>query len=63
MAFLMYKPHIVIDQIYGKIEKTRNVAFNSSVYCHDKMNNQYEMAVDLNEAIDLAVAFLDRYHL
>ena len=62
-SFLMYKPHVFVDQIYKKIEKTREVAFNSSQACGDKMNLMYESAKDLNEGIDLAVSFLDRYYL
>ena len=50
-AFLMHKPHVYIDQMYGKIRRTRKAAFE----VFDKCRNRKEMKFDQAANIELAV--------
>ena len=54
-AFLLHKPHVYLDQSYGKIRRTREVAFNTSSYCQDRQRLRYDQAENLEEAVDKAV--------
>ena len=51
LAFLMHKPHIYVDQLYGKISKTRQIAFDVS----DKCSNRADLRFDEAESIEQAV--------
>lgn len=55
LAFLMGKPHIFIDQMYKKIEYTREVALSTSTSCK---SSSYDSAKDLKEAISKAKSLL-----
>ena len=54
LAFLLHKPHVYLDQSYGKIRLTREVAFNTSTFCQDRVRLRYEQAEDMRQAISLA---------
>jgi len=51
LAFLMHKPHIYLDQMYGKIRKTREVAFDVSEHCGDREEMRYDEAQSIEEAV------------
>ena len=51
LAFLLHKPHVYVDQMYGKIRKTREVAFNVSKKCSDREEMKYDEAENIEEAI------------
>ena len=53
-AFLLHKPHIYLDQSYGKIRLTREVAFNTSTFCQDRDRLRYDQAEDIRQAVRLA---------
>ena len=57
-AFLLHKPHVYLDQSYGKIKRTREVAFNSSDHCQDRKKLRYDQAEDLVQAISVAKEML-----
>ena len=57
-AFLLHKPHVYLDQSYGKIRRTREVAFNSSDHCQDRKRLRYDQAEDIVQAIILAKKML-----
>ena len=58
LAFLLHKPHVYLDQSYGKITRTREVAFRASVSCQDKVKMRYDSAETLEEAVTLASQML-----
>ena len=58
LAFLLHKPHVYLDQSYGKITRTREVAFRASVRCQDKVKMRYDSAETLEEAVTLASQML-----
>ena len=60
-ALLMHKPHVIIDQSYGKITKTREVAFNVSPACSDKNKLRYDHAKSLEEAVEIATSMHQTY--
>ena len=64
LALLMHKPHIVIDQAYKKINRTRSVAFNYSknMICLDKDQMRYDEADSMEKAIYLALKMIQKYH-
>ena len=53
-AFLLHKPHVYLDQSYGKIRLTREVAFNTSTFCQDRERLRYDQAEDIRQAVRLA---------
>ena len=53
-AFLLHKPHVYLDQSYGKIRLTREVAFNTSTFCQDRARLRYDQAEDIRQAVSLA---------
>ena len=53
-AFLLHKPHVYLDQSYGKIRLTREVAFNTSTFCQDKERLRFDQAEDIRQAVRLA---------
>ena len=58
LAFLLHKPHIFVDQMYGKISKTREVAFNASEKCGNREEMKYDEAGNLEEAVLRAAKLL-----
>ena len=61
LAFLLHKPHVYLDQWYGKIRKTREVAFSASEKCRNKREMKYEEAKTLDEAVIKAAHLLRFY--
>ena len=57
-AFLMHKPHVYVDQMYGKIRKTREVAFDVSEKCGDREEMKYDEAETLEVAVVKAARML-----
>lgn len=57
LALLMHKPHVYIEQSYGKISNTRNTAFAASEHC-TKDALLFQQAHDLEDAIEAAIKFL-----
>ena len=53
-AFLLHKPHVYLDQSYGKIRLTREVAFNTSTFCQDRHRLRFDQAEDIRQAVRLA---------
>ena len=53
LAFLLHKPHVYLEQSYGKITRAREVAFSTSIHCQDKVKMRYDSAETLEEAIIL----------
>jgi pyruvyl transferase EpsO len=62
-AFLSLKPHVFIDQMYDKIQRTRAVAFNSSKECQDEQALMYTQALDMKDAVEKAINMLERYRV
>ena len=62
LAFLLHKPHVILDQNYGKIKSTREVALNTPE-CRNKKHMKYDEADNLSEAVAKAVRLLkDNLH-
>ena len=59
LAFLKFQPHVFIDQIYGKIGKSREVAFRGSESCGDGSKLRYGSAENLVEGIEKALYMLE----
>ena len=57
-AFLLHKPHVYLDQSYGKIRRTREVAFNTSTFCQDRDRLRFHQAEDIRQAVRLAAEML-----
>ena len=53
-AFLLHKPHVYLDQSYGKIRLTREVAFNTSTFCQDRHRLRFNQAEEIRQAVHLA---------
>ena len=53
-AFLLHKPHVYLDQSYGKIRLTREVAFNTSTFCQDRHRLRFNQAEDFRQAVSQA---------
>ena len=53
-AFLLHKPHVYLDQSYGKIRLTREVAFNTSTFCQDRDRLRFDQAEDIRQAVSMA---------
>ena len=58
-AFLLHKPHVYLDQSYGKIRLTREVAFNTSTFCQDRARLRFQQAENIRQAISLAAEMLN----
>ena len=58
LAFLLHKPHVYLDQSYGKIRLTREVAFNTSTFCQDRGRLRFHQAEEFKQAVSLAVEML-----
>ena len=52
-AFLLHKPRVYLDQSYGKIRLTREVAFNTSTFCQDRHRLRFNQAEDIRQAVRL----------
>ena len=63
LAFLLHKPHIYIDQMYGKIGRTRAVALKLSPYCQDRRKMRFAEAETFIEAVQLAKQMIVDYDL
>jgi len=63
LAFLLHKPHVYIDQMYGKIGRTRAVALNVSQHCQDRKQMRFAEATTFLEALELAKQMIDDYNL
>jgi exopolysaccharide biosynthesis predicted pyruvyltransferase EpsI len=59
LAFLLQKPHVYLDQMYGKITKTRQVAFEASSNCKNRTILKFDQAVTVKEAVQKAVNMLE----
>jgi len=59
LAFLLHKPHVYVDQMYGKISKTREVAFEVSEKCRDKEEMNFDEADNIEEAVVKAARMLN----
>ena len=57
LALLMHKPHIIIEQTYGKISNTRNTAFLGSPHC-TKANLKFQEVSTLTDGIYAAITYL-----
>ena len=57
-AFLMHKPHVYIDQMYGKIRRTRKVAFEVSEKCRNRKEMKFDKADDIERAVVKATRML-----
>ncbi len=57
LALLMHKPHVFIEQSYGKISNTRNTAFAASEHCNED-TLMFHQSYDLEDAIESALKFL-----
>ena len=61
LAFLLHKPHVYVDQMYGKITRTREVAFNASEHCQDKEDMKFKIAKSLEEGVQMAAELLNKH--
>ena len=59
LAFLLHKPHVYVDQMYGKITRTRDVAFKASEKCRNIKEMKYRIANNLEEAVEMAEDLLE----
>lgn len=57
LALLMHKPHVFIEQSYGKISNTRSTAFAASEHCNED-SLMFHQSHDLEDAIESALKFL-----
>ena len=53
-AFLMHKPHVYVDQMYGKIRRTRAVAFTVSEKCRNREEMKFDEAENFEQAVEKA---------
>ena len=58
LAFLMHKPHIILDHKYNKLKMTRKVAFDTSPSCQDETKMRYREANTLEMAVQIAAEIL-----
>ena len=58
LAFLMHKPHIYVDQLYGKISKTRQIAFDVSEKCSNREDLRFDEAESIEQAVIKAARML-----
>ena len=59
LAFLMTKPHIILDYSYKKLTRTREVAFQTSEACRQRRILQYDDAPNLKEAVEKAINLVE----
>ena len=59
----MHKPHIILDQTYQKVTRTRNIAFNVSKKCFDKEEMRYDEAETVEDAIKSAAEMIRKYQI
>ena len=58
LALLMHKPHVILDNMYKKLTRTRQVAFQVSKSCQDKAVLRYEETRSMEEAVTLAAKLM-----
>lgn len=63
LCYLSGVPFVFVDQLSGKLTNTLRVAFDSWQGCQDGEAAMWARATSLEEAIQLAVGFLERYKL
>jgi exopolysaccharide biosynthesis predicted pyruvyltransferase EpsI len=63
LCYLSGIPFVYIDQATGKVNKTLSVAFDSWEGCNDGETAMWARAQSLEEALALAVGFLEKYDL
>ena len=63
LCYLTGIPFVYIDQSTGKISKTLGVAFDSWEGCQDSDTAMWAQADSIEEALGIAVSFLERYNL
>ena len=54
LAFLLHKPHVYVDQMYGKIRRTRAVAFTVSEKCRNREEMKFDEAENFEQAVEKA---------
>ena len=59
LAFLLHLPHVYLDQMYGKISKTRGVAFAASENCANKTILGFDQAITIKEAVRKAILLMN----
>ena len=59
LAFLLHKPHVYLDQMYGQITKTRQVALEASSNCENRTILKFDQAATVKEAVKKAVKMLE----
>ena len=59
LAFLLHKPHVYVDQSYGKIRRTREVAFGASDKCSDREEMKFDEAENFEVAVLIAAKMLN----
>ena len=57
LSLLMTKPHVYLDQSYGKVTSTRSVALSSSVSCLKLEGTLFTSASSLRDATEKAISF------
>lgn len=62
-AFLSFKPHVVLENAYGKVSGVRAVAFNTSRNCANNKALKFSFAQTMTSAIRLAVDLESRERL
>ena len=63
LAYLSGLPFVYVDQVSNKLTKTLGVAFSSWEGCTDDEKNMLVKAISLNDALEKAVGFMDKYGL
>ena len=58
LAFLLHQPHVYLDQMYGKISKTRGVAFAASANCGNNTILNFDQAVTIKDAVLKAILLM-----
>ena len=59
LAFLLHKPHVYLDQMYGKSTQTRKVALEASSNCENSTILKFDQAVTVTEAVQKAVKMIE----
>lgn len=63
LCYLAGIPFVYVDQVTGKISKTLDIAFQSWEGCQDAETAMWARAQSLEDALTIAVSFLDKYKL
>jgi len=60
LSLLMTKPHVYLDQSYGKVSSTRSVALSSSASCLNLEGTLFTSASSLRDATEKTISFASR---